>query len=452
MTHLVESIHRRPLGYTAFLAGVFLAFLPIHVHASGGFPDVENWNSSWSGCTFSLYDYENNGLHDAGIYSPHVIQAYGSFGSYASPTASTGYHSATTYNMTGVADGSYSWIIYSDYASKTVYATNQFTVSSSGTVCTPEVAVGISTLTRITSVTPPNGNTFSTSSVPFLLQVTGYINFDDYVEGMIVNGLFTRVTPYNNLGSIDSSKQGGGSFTFTATSSGLFTFSTSSSDNIKSGAYKMRVTLSKPIFSLLGVTIFSKTIVATSTVFSIGTTSPQDWNVLNTQEQIALGPSATNTISYQQGFSADCNPLSFNVDKCFIYLVVPQDEDISLVVGKFRDAFLTRWPWGYATRFVDIATGNATTSTTTLPHLTLSSPAVVQGQNFPIAFTFDLDIFGNLLGPGSILSTATDTEGDTFREVAETDWNLIWSILTIVSALFIVLGVQHHPKSKSKII
>jgi len=301
-------------------------------------------------------------------------------------------------------------------------------------VCDPVNPI-TDTTTRIITVTPADGSTFPTSSVPFAVGATGYVNADDFVSGMVLNALYTRVNQFNNEGLDDAEKKGGGQVSFPITSSGSFSFSTSSIPDPKTGAYEFRTIITKPLFSVLGINFFlNKTIAATTTVFAIGTTSPQDWTTLNFAQQQALGGSATNTLdaNANSGIAADCQFLTFNIGRCVGYLFNPPSDQFGIKTSDFYQTVLIRAPLGYVTRMVNIFSSSTPAEPIALTYtFGSSSPSVLNGR------TYTINIFDeSYIGPGSPIYEAESDDGQN-----KNIWDIVDPYFTTVVAIAVFLVI-----------
>lgn len=172
-------------------------------------------------------------------------------------------------------------------------------------------------------------------------------------------------------------------------------------------------------------------------VFGLFTHHVEDNGIFNVfASTTSLGNSWLD--EFQAGFasttaqiSAVCNPFSslFGIATCLSSLILPPGD----VFVRVYDDFQTLPPWGYAFRFYDIASGNATTSTSTLPILTYTSPS---NSIFGVS-TFSFDPFGTLLQAGSIVN-ATSTSDNP-----QTVWEIFEPIITIIVYLMLLLMVLH---------
>jgi len=117
---------------------------------------------------------------------------------------------------------------------------------------------------------------------------------------------------------------------------------------------------------------------------------------------------------------------------CLSFLLIPDAGSLSDAMTSFKNGFLTRVPWGYATRFFTIVSGNATA---TLPTLQVTLPSNFPSDLRNIALP-DLTPW-NAFATTSILSTATSSDNKTIWDTVTPIWN------TVVLFAFAV-GVVHE--------
>jgi len=137
----------------------------------------------------------------------------------------------------------------------------------------------------------------------------------------------------------------------------------------------------------------------------------------------------------------------FNLSKCISYLLIPSRTQIDQNIQTIQSGFLTRVPLGYFTRFYILVS-----STTTEPLPELNLPLGSFGS-------FDLTPWDYLLGPTSVLSTASSTlyfgpvvvEGEgTLRSITEPYWNFAWYLLLIFAIVSDLIGVGRTTDFKGR--
>lgn len=129
--------------------------------------------------------------------------------------------------------------------------------------------------------------------------------------------------------------------------------------------------------------------------------------------------------------SSVCNPFSsnFGVGTCLTSLILPPGD---VLVSEY-ETFKAIPPWGYGFRFYDIASGNATTSTSTLPTISYTSPS---NSIFGVS-TFSFDPFGTLQEASSIVN-ATSTSDNP-----QTVWEILQPIVYIIVYLMLIFMILH---------
>lgn len=150
-------------------------------------------------------------------------------------------------------------------------------------------------------------------------------------------------------------------------------------------------------------------IVGSSTF--IGNVSQRMWGETN---DFYAGLSATSS----EAMARTCNPvgLDFGVRECMAFLFIPDASDISATIQDLREGVLTRFPWGYATRFVDIL---VTAPTTTLPTFTVTLRTGAGSDTVLREDQLTFDPGDMISGGASLLSSIEDPYGNTLRDATE---------------------------------
>jgi len=305
------------------------------------------------------------------------------------------------------------------------------------------------THTRVDTVTPPNGTTIATSTSA-TIGATGYVNVDNLASSTVVT-----IHLYNQSGIASNAVAGVGfaggnqyagtptcpsylswfcgsdstgtqlsivnqTFTFPVTSSGTFSFSTTTS-LVQLGRYSMDTTVSNTSSSFFGFFSTVTNLAATSTSFTASTTSKFDLasdNAKATIAALANGTPPSCTIDFSTIFDlskwGDCLSALFNIGANW--------------AGETLKAnaldFLHRFPWGYATRVVEILT--TSTATTTLPSIAFTLPNGVAMQGHVVDFTPWTPISSSISTLTSATTTATSTP---FMATFEYWWNTVLYVL-----------------------
>src|SRR3989338_2857205 len=182
---------------------------------------------------------------------------------------------------------------------------------------------------------------------------------------------------------------------------------------------------------LIGRFFGGQTIVASSTSFIV---------VQRTSVDIAVEAGGTALIdALITGTTTapilNCHVTSFSLELCLISLIVPPASVLKADFERFRDAFLTKLPLGYVTRVISVM---ATTTPVALPTLDFTMPSVIGGQHV------ELDPWPYLFSASSTIGSASSTEGQTFREITEPYWYMLWAVILVLAITKHVIGMRHH--------
>lgn len=276
------------------------------------------------------------------------------------------------------------------------------------------------TSTHIISVTPANGDVVATSTT-FSFAVTGYVNPGDYTDGMqVVMDWGNRSTASQNVvGPIFSTMvllDSKGTFTFPISSSGLFSFSTTTNMQ-QVGDYNVNTTLIGSAFTVFGVNFGSHLFAATSTLFTVATTTEFDRVTRDVQAQV------------QHFSSSACSFSNFQVFGCLSYLIIPSTADMRTLFNQLYDIFFKQFPFGYVTRFITVVNGVGVAPVMP-PALTYtfgsSSPAVLQGDQVAFQIWEHTDQI-----------TAIRSDDGQNKSI----WDIVDPYFTLVTGLAVVLVI-----------
>lgn len=240
-------------------------------------------------------------------------------------------------------------------------------------------------------------------------------------------------------------------YEYDISASGSFSVATTT-DVQRVGWYTLITTIYAPR-TLFGVAVpfWNDPLVASSTDFLVATSSPID-NIKRT-----IASSTTAIITGSESPTRFCDFADFvaifdfnnesNILTCLLGVVsgltVPSSEQITAIGQNLDDSIGTRWPFGYFTRFVELAL-DPTVATTTLPTLTIGTP-----DELPyiggISGTFDL--YGDFMGSTSLIATATSspsTGSKTLRQIIEPGWNIIVMLLLAIAIVWDMLRIKRH--------
>lgn len=391
-------------------------------------------------------NFTNYCATDVGAMYPATTTAQSAFFSFPLVVHGSGCDitSGLSYPIYFNINGGASTTLYSDHTDSEPY----FVVSSDSNPPLPPFPLPDLT-TRIVDFTPEDG---ATTSNPVTFTLHDYINPADLVGGYSV--IYT-------LHNIDQNVFLAGALSPSdivlldeqATTSGDFYFSTTTT--IGEGNYRLEATLttSDALFSFLGYNINYPTsnsdeshqfVVGSSTF--LGNISQFSFGQ---QQALVSGLTATDTAS----LAGTCSPIStdistaflntsFSVPSCLSFLLIPDSGQLSLMTSQ-GNTLLQHFPWGYAYRFMQILT--ASSSTSTLPSLIITLPS-----GYPLAGTsVNFTPWPYLLGPGSILASATTTDGTTFMQSFEPKWEIgVWTVFGF-AIFFELIGALHFDGASS---
>jgi len=294
------------------------------------------------------------------------------------------------------------------------------------------------TSTRFISVTPYDGETIATSST-YTVGGHVYISPDDFEDGEVLdigfdNETVDAVTGISAYQAFQSAGQAFSHIQFPLTE-GDNNLSTTTTITFNGGITTMSQKVLKPTtLSSLPVLdwFFSpNTLIATTTTFTLGTSTSLDQIIHQGGDAVVnylLTGTTTNDV-------LDCNPTSFHLTACLVSIIWPSNSSIQSFLASIQGQFLSKPPFGYITRTLAIFNS---TATSTLPELSVTVPAGYPGAGESVDFSA-----WNVLGTGSILDTATSTDGRTFREVAEPYWLLLLGFFMGLAILHDLLGLRH---------
>lgn len=288
--------------------------------------------------------------------------------------------------------------------------------------------------THIATVVPANNDTIATSSAA-TFTVTGYVNPQDYHDGMYVEVKYAPLSAYQ--ASVASPSLLFTTLDFPITASTTFSVSTTS-PALTVGQYKMKTTLYTPaafglgwvqsILNFFAPDIFypANPVTSTSTVFTAAHLSGYDIYVASTTAMINAY-AASSTISL-----ASCGVWTgFNLGDCIGVLLIPQTGPTLDALTTFKNTFLSYFPWGYLTRFIVILSGSATS---TLPTFSVQWP-MGSPTNLD-TLTYNMDDIIN--GGRTVLNQTTITQDG--KTMNEQDIIEPWVRLFIaLSVLFIII-------------
>lgn len=396
---MIREIYTKSQGFTIWLALALLFLLPSGAAraATEAYASSLDYDSG-IGYWHYVFDPARYGTIFAVFIQAAYTDALPDFTPYLQGTGSNGgvdvYISSTTPNGAGFIEfvtGCTSYALGGDCYPEGPHVTAYFPFLMTGSG--PQGVVS-DQRTRIISVLPVDKSTVA-STTDTLVGITGFINPDDWVEGMVVS---LHLTSWNCNGQATDVAA---AFTTCVRDleihPGAGAFATTTTFNLSPwdfGTWNMTGRIGTSQYCLLGYCLSNKTLTSTSTSFIIGELS-------QTERVVASSTSFLKEVLQDEDV-ASCNPLSghFDILRCLALLFVPDKDSITLVLSALHDNLLTLAPWGYLTRFAEIMTNNATS---TLPTFTAT---FLTGANATTSLTFDMNDM--LAGGSNLLDSIKD--------------------------------------------
>jgi len=310
------------------------------------------------------------------------------------------------------------------------------------------------TLTRIDSIAPANNATTTTGVAP-TYSATGYVNTNDFNSTTYVRWAWSAQNLSNSAcADVICAFNGGNgiglsdtnAYTTLLTSDGAFSVSTTSPVILPNGYYNLTTSIVQPvpfwstqgILSWLGFASSFTQLVSTTTSFAVGTTTPYEDLLHST-----LGYSS-NTSTTTQAVLDSCSPLSgsFNIGYCTNLLFTPNQSDLQAAFNTVTASLLTRMPWGYVTRAVNILTSSSTPID--LPSISVAIPISAVAST-----TLTFNETDMLNGGATILNNATDpVSGKNLRQVVEPFIQGFIALSVVIIIFFDVMAMGRVKKGK----
>lgn len=382
-----------------------------------------------------------------------------------------GYHEFTGFSGTQcliTADTVYMYYLY--VGNNSIGSTGRFNSldngdSGSSPVGETWIAVSSSpgeienTQTRIDYTSPPSGSNVS-STTPITLLAGGYVEPEVAIlTGTNTSKLQIRWNVYSNTQSnncidvicIVGGAGGVAGYNFYSGVDALdfegqlFNVASTTGDYIPlTGYYTLTTSIIVPntywgLSDFFGIGFGDQVIVSTTTQFTVGTPSAGQTALNNIHLSGQRAAEALSATSSEVSL-AGCSPLTFDISSCMASLFFPSTSQLSSLFEGLKNGLFSAMPWGYITRFMVIASGNATT---TLPSLVFHfADAPPPLDTITSGATLDLTPWPYLLGTTSMLSRATSTAtGQTFRQIVEPGWNMFVYLCFFMLVVHEILGI-----------
>ncbi|MHB1094524.1 hypothetical protein [Thiobacillus sp.] len=418
-----------------------------------------NWDSTGLSCS-PLTNYSSDGTLQDGVNLGKIPWYRGSGSQWTNQNITGTWHAIfrnnTVADWGSVYNGNYTAALADD----AFVASFTFTVHGTGWTA--------NTATRIDSVTPVNGAVVATTTPTggvVSLNATGYFNIAQDPTNIVGTHLGGRIKW--NAYSLSQAAIGNcidvicaflpQNTGYTSYSGELYGSSaisvSSSSPVLPYGRYTLTTSLVVPN-QIFGIPTWGETtVVSTTTSFYFGTSTPKDNLIYGTNGSPDLATALSGGIiaTTSAAFYSSCNPsLSFSVGDCFALIFYPDWSQLTTVFVSLREGLLSVVPWGYLTRTLTIASGNATS---TLPSLIIDfSHAPPAEAGLASGAVLNLTPWSDLLGTTSMLSMATSTySGKTFRQIVEPGWDMFVILIFVFLVFHEFLGVKSNQPEHKKL-
>jgi len=298
------------------------------------------------------------------------------------------------------------------------------------------------TTTRFTSITPDATTTATTTTIGF----EAYINPQDYVSGMTAHvDLYNPTVAALSANVIDSCNIFGAgkcSMDFPITGSTTVASSTSITFNY-GGTTKATWSIRRPntlsSLWLLGSFFNPDTLATRSTSFVVGFQSTFD-SALN-GDGTATSSDSTGLVGYfTSGGTSSTTPVAQGcagiftngtIVACMVGLIIPTGQDMANNWNQLYNGMLSKVPFGYATRFLTIMSGNGGAVEPPALSYTFgsSSPSELQGR------TYTVNIW-DYMGSTSPIILAKADDGSN-KDI----WDIVMPYFNIVITLAVLLAI-----------
>lgn len=298
----------------------------------------------------------------------------------------------------------------------------------------------VNTNTRFISVTPEYATTTATTTT---IGAHVYINEEDYDDDMYLSMSFTNQTLSMTGGSaLDAWNSATGQgleirIPLVAGDNDVSTTTTFLMGGQTHGAYSVRNPNFINQFSWVSTFWQPSVLISTTTDFVVGYKTGLDIAVEQGGASVAQYL-LTGTTTGANTILNCSNLLSGGLTPCLTSIFVPNAQVLSADMQRFRDGFLSVWPLGYVTRFVEITLTTATSSLPTISYTTASS------SMFGV-IDIDLDPFGSLASADSPMNYTSDSlEGKTIWEIMEQPITIVVYLMLLFMILHDLTGVAKH--------
>lgn len=278
-------------------------------------------------------------------------------------------------------------------------------------------------VTRIISVEPFDGEVVATST-PTEVSAEIFVSSDDFEDDMFVEIKISNNAQVASLlvGPIFSLFQENRvNFEFESDIGAEgFTLHATSTEFEQIGRYTMVSSIKEPGFFGL----YTRTLVSTTTSFIVGTSTAfdllQDGDIAGANEIITTNPEICD-----DGLSI-LSPRQFIA--CLFFF---DTGGLSEIWDSFEDGVLTKWPFGYVTRFAEILVSS---STVALPSINYE----FGDTSFLSGYDLSFDPFSSVASSSNVLNVAVSDQ-----DVPKSVWEIMEQIITILVYLTLAFMIIH---------
>jgi len=285
-------------------------------------------------------------------------------------------------------------------------------------------------LTSIETVDPYDKEIIATSSTFTTFTVTGYVG--DYDEAKLQVHIQNSAQAFTQCADVICSFYSGTAYTQDFETDlyendGFIVDYDLGTEPLEVGNYYLSSKIVQGNYCIFGVCLYDTTVVATSTQFTVATTTKADDLVTSNQDYI-------DDLFNGGGTFKNCGIADFDLFLCGSDLItwsfVPTPDAVSHMTTQLHDTVLTHFPLGYLTDFASIM---ATTSTSTLTVLNATS-TLFGGAHIRLDLNGVLDQFLYATTGQFINSSAPST--DTLFDITYPYWKYV----NYIALLFYILS------------
>jgi len=308
--------------------------------------------------------------------------------------------------------------------------------------------LGTDLSTHIETITPNDSSTIATSS-SYTIGSTGAINSTDFnYKSKLKIHLENSANSFKQCADVIcagiASNAVTRDFEYDLTTASPYSYS-STTIGLPIGTYYMHTTIVTGNFCFLGICVTTKTLTASSTSFTIATTTKVDKLKEDAKTYLqTLGNTGENTFQ-------NCGIADFNLFTCGSDLVtwafVPTPDALDYFANTAHDNIITHFPLGYVTDFISIL---ATSTVGSITPIDAVLPPGIPGTGAHIRLDLSHSIDFLLNATSSTFNNESASSTETFYQITSVYWNWLIYLGTAMYMLGRIIAVG-KPKYKEKI-